>query len=156
MDTPLSTGRDAALTCSVAKGDTPMTIEWTFEGRPVGMGSDMGIRVLSAGPRTSFLAIQSVGAAHSGIYTCTATNAVGEASHSARITVKGQLHTFRNPSCLENLTITVSLDFSDLSLLYQCLAFNLYFPAIVREDSCGTLMLFSPPPTSLRNTVTGM
>ncbi|KAF0295703.1 Titin [Amphibalanus amphitrite] len=66
MDAPLSTGRDAALTCSVAKGDTPMTIEWTFEGRPV--GSDMGVRVLSAGPRTSFLAIQSVGAAHSGVY----------------------------------------------------------------------------------------
>ena len=87
MDTPLSTGRDAALTCSVAKGDTPMTIEWTFEGRP--LGSNMGIRVLSAGPRTSFLAIQSVGAAHSGTYTCTATNAVGLTSHSARITVKG-------------------------------------------------------------------
>ena len=87
MDAPLSTGRDAALTCSVAKGDTPMTIEWTFEGRPV--GGDTGIRVLSAGPRTSFLAIQAVGATHSGVYTCTATNAIGEASHSARIIVKG-------------------------------------------------------------------
>ena len=88
MDTPLSTGRDAALTCSVAKGDTPMTIEWTFESRPI--TDDMGVLILRAGSRTSFLSIESVGAAHSGEYTCTATNAVGEASHTARLTVKGE------------------------------------------------------------------
>ena len=87
MDAPLSTGRDAALTCSVAKGDTPMTIKWTFEGRPVTSG--MGVLVLPAGSRTSFLSIESVEAAHSGQYTCTASNAVGEASHTARLTVKG-------------------------------------------------------------------
>ena len=88
MDTPLSTGRDAALTCSVAKGDTPMAIKWTFNGQVV--TADMGVLVLLAGSRTSVLTIESVGAAHSGEYTCTATNAVGEATHTAQLTVKGQ------------------------------------------------------------------
>ena len=88
MDGPLSKGRDAALTCSVAKGDTPMTIEWTFEGRPV---ADLnGVRVISGGSRVSLLTIESVGAEHSGLYTCMAKNAAGKASHSARLTVKGQ------------------------------------------------------------------
>ena len=88
MDAPLSTGRDAALTCSVAKGDTPMTIEWTFEGRPV--EELQKVRVISGGSRNSFLTIESVDGSHSGLYTCTATNAVGAAVHSARLTVKGQ------------------------------------------------------------------
>ena len=88
LEAPLSTGEDAALTCRASKGDTPMTIAWAFDGRPV--TPDMGVQVISAGSRTSFLTIQSVGAAHGGKYTCTATNALGEASQSARLTVKGQ------------------------------------------------------------------
>ena len=66
-----------------------MTIEWTFDGRPV--EAMAGVRVIPGGSRNSFLTVESVGADHSGVYTCTATNAVGEASHSARLTVKGQL-----------------------------------------------------------------
>ena len=87
LEAPLSTGEDAALTCRASKGDTPMTISWTFNGQPVADG--MGVRVISAGSRTSFLTVESVQAAHSGEYTCTATNAVGKASSSARLTVKG-------------------------------------------------------------------
>ena len=87
MEAPLSTGEDVALACSVRKGDTPMNITWTFNDAPV--EADMGVSVLSAGPRSSFLAVQSVRASHSGVYTCTATNAAGQAKHSARLTVKG-------------------------------------------------------------------
>ena len=87
LEAPLSTGEDAALTCRASRGDTPMTISWTFGGQPV--ADDLGVRVISAGSRTSFLTIESVEAAHSGKYTCTATNAVGKASGSARLTVKG-------------------------------------------------------------------
>ena len=63
-----------------------MNITWTFNGGPV---VDLGVRVISAGSRSSFLSVEAVGAAHTGLYTCTATNAVGSASHTARITVKG-------------------------------------------------------------------
>ena len=87
MEGPLSTGEDAALTCRVSKGDSPLTLEWTVNGQPV--NTDMGVLVLRAGSRINLLTIESVGAAHSGLYTCTATNAVGEASHTTRLTVKG-------------------------------------------------------------------
>ena len=65
-----------------------MNITWTFSGSPV--TSQPGVRVIPTGARSSFLSVESVGAAHSGLYTCTATNAVGSTSHTARITVKGQ------------------------------------------------------------------
>ena len=97
MDAPLSTGSDAALTCSVAKGDTPMTIEWTFEGRSV--TPDMGVLVVRAGSRISVLTIESVGAHHSGEYRCTASNAVGNSSHTATVTVKVQLTRICAPLC---------------------------------------------------------
>ena len=87
LEAPLSKGEEAALTCRASKGDTPMTISWAFDGRPV--AGDAGVQVFSVGRRTSVLSIQSVEADHSGLYTCTATNAVGEAQHSARLTVKG-------------------------------------------------------------------
>lgn len=87
MDAPLSVGRDAALTCTVYRGDTPLSIVWTVDGGPV--SALPGVRVLAAGSRTSLLTIESVGAAHSGEYTCTASNAVGEAAHSAYLAVKG-------------------------------------------------------------------
>ena len=87
MEGPLTTGQEAALTCRASKGDTPMELSWTFDGRPV--AGDAGVQVFSVGRRTSVLSIQSVEADHSGLYTCTASNAVGEAQHSARLTVKG-------------------------------------------------------------------
>ena len=88
MDGSLSKGRDVALTCSVGKGDSPLNLEWTFKGRPV--TSDMGVMVIPAGSRISVLTIESVGADHSGEYTCTARNAVGKTTHTAILTVKGQ------------------------------------------------------------------
>ena len=88
MEGPLSTGEDAALTCRVSKGDSPLTLEWSFNGRPV--TDDMGVLLIQAGSRISVLTIESVAAGHSGLYRCTATNAVGQASHTARLTVKGQ------------------------------------------------------------------
>ena len=81
-------GQEAALTCRASKGDTPMSLSWTFDGRPV--DSTAGVQLVGVGRRTSVLSIQAVAAHHSGQYTCTATNAVGAARYSARLTVKGQ------------------------------------------------------------------
>ena len=88
LEAPLSAGEYAALTCRASKGDTPMTLSWTFEGRPV--EASAGVQVVGVGRRTSVLSIQAVAAHHSGLYTCSANNSVGAASHSARLTVKGQ------------------------------------------------------------------
>ena len=84
----LSLGQDTALTCNVLRGDLPLSISWSLDGRGVDQLS--GARVISAGPRMSILTLQAVGADHSGLYTCTAANAVGKATHSARLSVKGQ------------------------------------------------------------------
>ena len=83
----LSLGQDTALTCNVLLGDLPLTISWTLDGASVDGLS--GVRVISAGPRMSILTLQAVGADHSGMYMCTAGNEVGEATHSAQLTVKG-------------------------------------------------------------------
>ena len=64
-----------------------MTLTWTIDGLPVSPGD--GARVLQAGSRTSIITVEAVADRHSGVYTCTATNAAGTAAHSARLTVKG-------------------------------------------------------------------
>ena len=87
VEAPLSVGRGATLVCNAFRGDPPLTLAWSQNGRPV--SGTAGARVLEAGFRTSVLTIEAVTAAHSGEYTCTATNAVGKVSHTARITVKG-------------------------------------------------------------------
>ena len=84
----MSVGRGATLVCNAFRGDTPLTLAWSQNGQPISGTS--GTRVVQAGSRTSVLTIEAATAAHSGEYTCTATNAVGEASHTARITVRGQ------------------------------------------------------------------
>ena len=108
VDAPLSSGENVALVCSVKKGDTPLNITWAFNGGPV--SEALSVRVIPTGTRSSFLSVESVGAAHSGLYTCTAANAVGSASHTARITVKGQWWSrwhsarYREP-CIRHFTI---------------------------------------------------
>ena len=88
MDTPLSAGEEAALTCRASRGDGPLTLTWTFDGLNV-TDDDEGVRVLRAGSRTSIITVASVTGRHSGVYMCTASNAAGMATHSARLTVRG-------------------------------------------------------------------
>ena len=83
----LRDGDDASLQCYVFKGDTPMTITWTFHGRDVTM--ERRFTTLSAGDRTSILLIKSVSHGHSGTYTCRAKNAAGVTQLSTALTVKG-------------------------------------------------------------------
>lgn len=76
--------------CIVGEGDLPLELGWTFRGSSLpGMGSDMGISITRVGPRSSVLQIDSVTAAHSGEYTCTAKNSVGLQSVSAHLEVLG-------------------------------------------------------------------
>ena len=89
MEAPLSVGQDATLLCSVYKGDTPLTLTWSVNGEPV--AGRPGVQVLPAGVRSTLLTVPSVSAEHSGIYTCTASNAAGTVSHSTRLDVRGQL-----------------------------------------------------------------
>ena len=77
-----------SLNCNAYKGDTPMTIFWTFHGRDVSLEREFATRAFGA--RTKMLLISSVTHGHSGTYTCTARNAAGKTSYSTELVVKGQ------------------------------------------------------------------
>lgn len=86
-------GTHVQTICIVGEGDLPLELSWTFRGLPPTAGefgmADMGISTTKVGPRSSVLQIDSVTAAHSGEYTCTAKNAVGSQSYSAHLEVLG-------------------------------------------------------------------
>ncbi|XP_037086428.1 Down syndrome cell adhesion molecule-like protein Dscam2 isoform X6 [Pollicipes pollicipes] len=82
----LNAGDDVSLTCNVFKGDTPLSIAWTFHGQDLPM--DREFTTQTVGKRTSILVIQDVSHGHSGTYTCLAKNAAGEASVSTPLVVK--------------------------------------------------------------------
>lgn len=77
----------AQVSCIVQTGDTPITISWSLKGDEI--SSEPGLSTAQLGPRASILSINSVGYRHSGIYTCTARNKAGTASHSAELQVNG-------------------------------------------------------------------
>lgn len=67
----------------------PIVISWTLQGDQVEV-SDSSISTSQAGPRASFLSINSVSHRHTGIYTCTATNAAGTSTYSTELKVNGK------------------------------------------------------------------
>lgn len=80
-------GESVQMTCHASKGDRPMSISWTFEGRD--LSSHTGIKTMKMAEQTSFLTIASVTGAHSGNYTCIAKNKAGEDRYTAILHVKG-------------------------------------------------------------------
>ena len=81
-------GSFAQVTCSVTKGDEPLTITWSLQGAVI--SSEPSLTTTMIGTRTSILIISSVGYRHSGIYTCRAMNPAGSVTHSAELKVNGQ------------------------------------------------------------------
>lgn len=64
-----------------------MEINWVFHGQS--HSSMMGISTTKVGPRSNMLQIESVAAAHSGNYTCTARNGAGTRNYTATLVVFG-------------------------------------------------------------------
>lgn len=86
-DEPFTSGDSAHTVCAAAEGDLPMDINWVFHGQPY--SSMMGITTTKVGPRSNMLQIESVAAAHSGNYTCTARNGAGTRNYTAVLVVFG-------------------------------------------------------------------
>lgn len=84
-----NTGDNAQISCYASKGDTPIVLSWTLNGKNITASS--GISMISIGIRTNLLSISSIKANHAGVYTCTAQNMAGEARHSATLLVNGIL-----------------------------------------------------------------
>lgn len=80
-------GDGVQLSCYVARGDLPLNVSWSLEGRAV--EHIKGVAVERMGTRNSLLTIESVAAEHSGNYTCTATNRAASVQHTAPLLVNG-------------------------------------------------------------------
>ena len=85
-------GSFAQITCSIIRGDEPLSITWSLQGAVV--SSDPAITTTAIGSRTSILIISSVGYRHSGEYTCRAINPAGSDTHSAVLKVNGIYHPY--------------------------------------------------------------
>lgn len=77
-------GRPVSLEC-VADGQPQPEVTWHKERRPVVDGAH--IRVFANGT----LAIASTQRSDAGLYTCTAKNLAGRASHDMRLVIQGEL-----------------------------------------------------------------
>lgn len=83
----VNSGELVTVTCAISKGDMPINVTWTLNGRNINEfeGIDGGNRK----SRTSHLTIDYVQAHHSGEYTCFAKNAAGTDNYSTVLNVNG-------------------------------------------------------------------
>lgn len=82
----VNSGDVAMASCLVTKGDFPLKIIWTLNGKSI---HDMNGISLMNSKRASQLSIDSVYFDHAGEYTCWAKNAAGTSSYSAILNVNG-------------------------------------------------------------------
>lgn len=104
-DEAANAGEMATVQCAVIKGDLPIDIIWSFNGRVIDTANgafdehnyDNSDTVISRGSkRASQLTIESVAARHAGEYSCTASNTAGTATHSSVLSVNGTLVQFES------------------------------------------------------------
>lgn len=106
---PFSFGEDevnfddsVTATCSIIKGDLPLTVWWRFtesdESMSYNLTTNDGIVVTRPSQKISILAIDAVKARHRGNYTCFAQNKGGSSQFSTYLAVNGLNFTYKN-SC---------------------------------------------------------
>lgn len=90
----LNLDESISATCSIMKGDLPLSIFWRFneEGTnfTYNITSNDGIMITRSSQKISMLAIDAVKARHRGNYTCVASNKGGVAQHSAYLKINGE------------------------------------------------------------------
>ncbi|KAG5890613.1 hypothetical protein JTB14_005123 [Gonioctena quinquepunctata] len=93
-DESVDSGDMAIVNCAAIKGDLPISISWTLNGKPV--SAIDGISVVKTKPRVSQLTIDDVQAQHSGEYECIARNMAANASFTTNlhVNVPPQIHPF--------------------------------------------------------------
>ncbi|XP_060529794.1 cell adhesion molecule Dscam2 isoform X47 [Cylas formicarius] len=82
---PVNSGEMVSVSCTVTKGDLPIGIKWTFNGKSV--DPSQGISIVRTSKRIAQLNIEDVDYFHSGEYVCAAKNPAGVARYSAYLRV---------------------------------------------------------------------
>ena len=85
----MNEGETVSLTCTINKGDVPVTIEWFLNGKPA--DSVNGIYVNNQRKKVSYLSVDALHAEHAGKYTCRATNWAGSAYYTTVLAINGNL-----------------------------------------------------------------
>lgn len=88
----LSEGMRTRTVCGVSQGDPPLTISWLKDG--AGLPPQLGANFSTLDAYSSLLSFPSLTSAHSGDYTCVATNPAQETRYTAKLQVKGMPKTF--------------------------------------------------------------
>ncbi|CAG9840567.1 unnamed protein product [Diabrotica balteata] len=84
-DEAINSGDLVTATCAVSKGDFPLKIRWTLNGKTVNKFE--GVVAANTNKKVSQLTIESATAHHSGEYVCIAENNAGIVKHSAYLNV---------------------------------------------------------------------
>ena len=85
----LQQGDRATLTCTVARGDSPLTLMWMKDGEPIPMGEST-YKVLNFDEFNSMLTLESLNLEHIGNYSCRASNPAGSSSVETQLIVYGK------------------------------------------------------------------
>ncbi|XP_058457695.1 cell adhesion molecule Dscam2 isoform X16 [Malaya genurostris] len=81
----LNVGDRASITCSVIKGDVPLTITWRKDGRPIDPSQRMSVTQVDQ--YNSILVIENLSADHTGNYSCVVRNTASETEGSQALLV---------------------------------------------------------------------
>lgn len=85
----LQQGDRTTLTCTVARGDSPLRLLWSKDGDPISVESLSSVKILNFDEFNSMLTIESLSIKHIGNYSCSAVNLAGESVMGTRINVHG-------------------------------------------------------------------
>lgn len=89
----LNLDESVTATCSISKGDLPISIGWKFNEDGDNFGYNLttndGIFISRTTHKVSMLAIDALKAQHRGYYTCFASNKGGIANHTAYLAING-------------------------------------------------------------------
>lgn len=86
----LKQGDRTTLTCTVARGDSPLTLLWKKDGAPVSVENLPSVKILNFDEFNSMLTIESLSISHIGNYSCSAVNLAGNSALSTHINVHGK------------------------------------------------------------------
>lgn len=133
VEDSLHVGDRTSLTCSVTKGDSPLTISWHKDGNIVDPAHMVSITQVDQ--FTSILVIEKLSSEHNGNYSCVVRNPAAEVSHMHQLVVNGNWT--RRVACF-NLSF-LSLMF--VSFLSQFLLLLSLFPSKMGSQKACELVL---------------